>query len=122
MDFLYNAVVVLHFVGWALVLGGYFASTRSRGLARSVFDGAMTALVCGIVMMGLIESGNAGPEDFPRAKLIVKLTVALVIAVLATIAHRQGRKADNGTGPVTPAVKHAIGGLTLVNIIVAAFW
>lgn len=122
MDILYNVFVVLHFVGWAMVFGGYLASMRSPGLYRGVFDGALTVLVSGIVMMGLIESGSAGPDNFPRMKLVVKLSVAVVIAILAVLAHRQGRKADNGTGAVTPALKHAIGGLTLVNIIIAAFW
>lgn len=122
MDFLYNVFVLLHFVGWAIVLGGYLASLRTPGLYRGIFHGAATALVAGIVMMGLIESGTAGPEQFDRAKLTVKLLVALVITVLAFLARRQGRKADNGTGAVDPGLKHAIGGLTLLNIVVAVFW
>ncbi len=121
MDFLYNVVVVLHFVGWAIVLGGYLASMRSPGLYRGVFHGAATALVAGIVMMGLIESETAGPTP-PDGKLMVKFGIALVITVLAFLARRQGRKADNGTGAVAPALKHAIGALVLVNIVVAVFW
>jgi hypothetical protein len=122
VEFLYDVFVVLHFVGWAIVLGGYLASLRTPGLYRGVFHGAATALVAGIVMMGLIESGTAGPDGIDRAKLGVKLAVAAVITVLAFLARRQGRKADNGTGAVTPGLKHAIGGLTLVNIVVAVFW
>lgn len=122
METLYNVFVVLHFVGWAVVLGGYLASLRSPGLYRGVFHGAATALVAGIVMMGLIESGTAGPQGVPDGKLPVKVSVALVIAVLAFLARRQGRKADNGTGAVTPGLKHAIGALVLVNIVVAVFW
>jgi hypothetical protein len=122
MDFLYHLFVVLHFVGWAMVFGGYLATLRGKALARVAFDGAMTVLVSGIVMMGLIESGTAGPSGFPREKLIVKLGVALVVAILAVVARRQGKKADNGTGPVTPAVKHAIGALTAANILIAVFW
>ncbi|AEG43538.1 hypothetical protein [Isoptericola variabilis] len=123
MEFLYNVVAVLHFVGWAIVLGGYLASLRTPGLYRGVFHGAATALVAGAVMMGLLESGavDAGFE-VDRTKLTVKLLVALVIAVLAFLAKRQGAKRDNGTGPVTPGLKHTIGALTLVNIVVAVFW
>ncbi|WP_425954954.1 hypothetical protein [Xylanimonas sp. McL0601] len=122
MDFLFDAFAFLHFVGWAIVLGGYLASLRTPGLYRGVFHGAATALVAGIVMMGLIESGTAGPDDFSRAKLVTKLVVALVITVLAFVARRQGTKGDNGTGAVAPGVKHAIGALTIVNIAVAVFW
>jgi hypothetical protein len=46
--------------------------------------------------------------------------VALVIAVLAFVAKRQGDRASDGA--VAPGVKHAIGGLTLVNVLVAVFW
>lgn len=122
MTFLYNAFLVLHFVGWAIVLGGYLASMKTPGLYRGVFHGAATALVSGIVMMGLIESGTAGPSWVERPWLITKLTIALVITILAFLARRQGRKADNGTGAVTPVLKHSIGVLVLVNIIVAVFW
>jgi hypothetical protein len=87
-----------------------------------VFHGAMAALTAGVVMMGLIESGTAGPSDYSRLKLAVKLTVTLVIALLALVARIQGGKSDNGTGRVAPGVKHSIGLLTLANIVVAVFW
>ncbi|WP_159795947.1 hypothetical protein [Puerhibacterium puerhi] len=121
MSFLYNVFVFLHFLGWAIVLGGYLASLRSPGLYRGVFHGAATALVAGIVMFGLLEAG-AVDNPFDRTKLTVKLVVALVITVLAFLARRQGAKGDNGTGAVTPGLKHAIGGLTIVNMLVAVFW
>ena len=121
MEFLYNVFVLLHFVGWAIVLGGYIASMRAPGLYRGVFHGAATALVAGVVMMGLIESGSVD-NDVDRAKLTVKLVVALVIAVLAFLARRQGAKRDNGTGPVAPGIKHGVGAFTLINIVVAVFW
>jgi len=122
MDAVFNVFLVLHFVGWAIVLGGYVATLRSPGLARGVFHGAATALVSGIVMMGIIESGAGGPDYIERGWLIAKLCIALVITVLAFLAKRQGSKADNGTGAVSPVLKHSIGALTLVNILVAVFW
>ncbi|WP_175007893.1 hypothetical protein [Cellulosimicrobium sp. TH-20] len=123
MEFLYNVFVALHFIGWAIVLGGYLASLRSPGLYKGVFHGALTALVAGIAMVGIGEASvwenwsNGGPD---MAKIGVKLVVALVISVLAFVAKRQGAKAADGA--VAPGLKHAIGGLTLVNILVAVFW
>jgi hypothetical protein len=124
MDFLYNLLAVLHFVGWAIVLGGYLASLRTPGLYRGVFHGAATALVAGVLMVGVAEMGDvwAEGEEPSMGKIGVKLAVALLIAVLAFLAKRQGAKRDNGTGPVTPGLKHAIGALTLLNIVVAVFW
>ncbi|PZR54945.1 hypothetical protein DNL40_00665 [Xylanimonas oleitrophica] len=119
MNVLFDVFLFLHFVGWAIVLGGYLASMRTPGLYRGVFHGAATALVAGVVMFGIIESQGWG---FDRAALTVKLLLALVITVLAFLAKRQGAKGDNGTGAVAPGLKHAIGGLTLVNMVVAVFW
>ncbi|MCA5892572.1 hypothetical protein LEP48_04285 [Isoptericola sp. NEAU-Y5] len=123
MEILYNALLVLHFLGWAIVLGGYIASITSPGLYRGVFHGAATALVAGVLMVGVAEMsdlwGDGGPS---MAKIGVKLTIALIITVLAFVAKRQGSKGDNGTGAVAPGLKHSIGALTLVNILIAVFW
>ncbi|MCK9792487.1 hypothetical protein M1843_01840 [Isoptericola sp. 4D.3] len=123
MEFLYNVFVALHFVGWAIVLGGYIASIKSPGLYRGVFHGAATALVAGVLMVGTAEMADLWADGGPSmAKIGVKLGIALVIAVLAFLAKRQGAKGDNGTGAVAPGLKHSIGALTLVNILVAVFW
>ncbi|ANC31079.1 hypothetical protein [Isoptericola dokdonensis] len=123
MEFVYNLLAFLHFVGWAIVLGGYLVSLRSPGLYRGVFHGALAALVGGVGMVGVAEASGMWDDGGPdMAKIAVKLTFALVIAVLAFVAKRQGAKGDNGTGAVAPGVKHAIGALTLVNIVVAVFW
>lgn len=117
MEFLYNVLAVLHFVGWAIVLGGYLASLRSPGLYKGVFHGALTALLAGALMVGVAEMGDLYSPD--HLKIGLKLGIALVIAVLAFVAHRQGKK--NADGAVAPGLKHAIGALTLVNIVVAVF-
>ncbi|MEU2200823.1 MAG: hypothetical protein HOP97_00460 [Terrabacter sp.] len=123
MEFLYHVFVALHFVGWAIVLGGYIASIKSPGLYRGVFHGAATALVAGVLMVGIAEMGDLWADGGPSmAKIGVKLVIALIIAVLAFVAKRQGSKGDNGTGAVAPGLKHSIGALTLVNILVAVFW
>lgn len=123
MEFLYHVFVALHFVGWAIVLGGYIASIKGPGLYRGVFHGALTALVAGVLMVGIAEMGDLWADGGPSmAKIGVKLVIALIIAVLAFVAKRQGSKGDNGTGAVAPGLKHSIGALTLVNILVAVFW
>ncbi len=102
------------------MLGGDLASLRSPGLYKGVFPGALTALVAGIAMVGIGEASVWGDGCPYMAKIGVKLVIALVIAVLAFVAKRQGAKSSDGA--VAPGLKHAIGGLTLVNIFVAVFW
>lgn len=115
MEFLYHVFTVLHFVGWAIVLGGYFASMRTPELNKGVFHGAATAALAGILMVGVAEMGGLWDDAGPSmAKIGVKLIIAVIIAVLAFLAVKKGDK-------VTPALKHSIGALTLVNIIVAVF-
>ncbi|ACZ22730.1 hypothetical protein Sked_28280 [Sanguibacter keddieii DSM 10542] len=114
MDFLYNAIVVLHLVGWAIVLGGYIATVRQPGVYRGTFHGAATALVTGILLVGLAESVDSLGKDPSMVKIGIKLVVALAVTVLALVAKKKGDQ-------VAPGVKHAIGGLTLVNIVIAVF-
>ena len=115
MEFLYHVFTVLHFVGWAIVLGGYFVSMRTPGLNKGVFHGAATAAVAGILMVGVAEMGGLWDDGGPSmTKIGIKLVIAVIIAVLAFLAVKKGDK-------VTPGLKHTIGALTLVNIIIAVF-
>ncbi|SNS56288.1 hypothetical protein SAMN06309944_0800 [Micrococcales bacterium KH10] len=111
MDFLYNFFLVLHFVGWAIVLGGYIATIKQPEVYRGTLHGALTALVSGIAMVGI---GEMGDRDFNMVKIGIKLTVALVVVILALIAKNRPEVAK-------PGIKHAIGGLTVVNIVLAVF-
>lgn len=111
MELLYNLVLVLHLVGWAIVLGGWFATLKSPGVYRGTLHGVLTALVTGVVMVGIASSSDA-VHDPDNTKVGIKLLVAVVVTVLAVLARRKG-------DAVAPGVKHAIGGLTLVNVAVA---
>lgn len=114
MDFFYNLLLVLHLVGWAIVLGGYIATIRQPGVYRGTFHGAATALVTGVLMVGLAESVDSLDKDPSMVKIGIKLVIALVVTVLALVAKKRG-------DAVAPAVKHTIGGLTLVNVVIAVF-
>ncbi len=121
MRLVYDLLLFLHFVGWAIVLGGYLATMRSPGLYRGVFHGILTALIAGTGALIVAQSSSDLPNpDLP--KMLTKLALTLVIAVCAYFAKRQGDKGDNGTGPVRRELKQTIGALTLINLAVAVFW
>lgn len=113
MTVLYNVLLVLHLVGWAIVLGGTVTNIRKPRIAPGVLHGALTALVTGILMVGLAE----GPLDYDvnHVKVAVKLIIAALVTVLVILA---GRRKD---GPTSGAVG-LIAGLTVVNIAVAVLW
>jgi len=119
MQFVLNIFIVLHFLGLALLFGGFIVQVKSaeKGVSRWMFDGALTSLITGVVMVGIIESGvtdDVAPSASFHAKIAVKLLVVLVITVLAIIGRRR-------KGP-QPALWGTIGLLTLANIVIAVFW
>jgi hypothetical protein len=113
VDILYKALVVLHLVGMAILVGGWLATARTPKVLPAMWHGALTQLVTGVALVGL-ASGGAVDREVDNAKVAVKLVVALVVAALVMVHRRkQG---------VSPGTVHAIGGLALLNVLVAVFW
>ena len=58
MQFVLNIFIILHFLGLALLFGGFIVQAKSaeKGVSRWMLDGALTQLVTGIIMVGIIES------------------------------------------------------------------
>lgn len=113
MDFLYNAFLLIHILSWAFMLGSWLATMNKPGLAKGFPHAALTALVTGLTMFVLKEMED-GDAQVSHMKIGIKLLVNLVVVVLAFRAQKKG--ADAPKGLIT-----AIGGLTIVNIIVAVF-
>lgn len=117
MEFLYNVLIVLHFVGLASLLGGFIVqmSSPAKGVNAAMLHGALTQLVTGVLMVGIVESDQLPDEgELNMTKIAVKLGVVLVITVLAFI----GRKRQ----PPQVALWGVIGVLTLANVVIAVFW
>lgn len=117
MEFLRNVLLVLHFIGLAAILGGVLSqirSIRSGGavVTSGIMHGGWLQLVTGLGLVGVVEAGDLAELD--NIKIGVKLLVMIAVVVLAFI----NRKKD----AVPSAVLGVIGGLTVLNIIVAVFW
>ncbi len=115
VQFVYNVLLVLHFVGLASLLGGFLVQMKSpdKGVNPAMLHGAITQLVTGVLMVGLAESG-AVVENLDMAKIGVKLTIALIVTVLAFVGRRKQ--------PPQVALWGVIGALGLVNVVIAVFW
>jgi len=117
MEILRNILLVLHFIGLASLLGGFLTqmSGFKTGAVRinpAIRHGALTQLVTGVLLVGVIQMGDLGEVD--NLKIAVKLVIVLVITVLAFAF----RKKD----PVAVPVLGTIGLLTIANIVIAVFW
>lgn len=116
MDFVYNLLVILHFIGLASVVGGFLVQMKSpaKGVNPAMIHGALTQLVTGVAMVGLVESGVVADEEIDSNKIAVKLGITLIITVLAFV----GRKKT----PPQVAFWGAIGALSIANIFIAVLW
>ena len=113
MELAYNLVLIVHFIGLASVVGGFLVQMKSpeKGVNPAMWHGALTQLVTGVILVGLAEMQD---WDVDHAKIGVKLALTAVITVLAFI----GRKKPL---PQT-AFWGIIGGVSIVNIIIAVLW
>ncbi|HEX6247979.1 MAG TPA: hypothetical protein VFZ64_08940 [Nocardioidaceae bacterium] len=113
MEILRDILVFLHFIGLAALFGGLFVQVTSdpRVVNNAVIHGALTQLVTGLALVGVLEGLDA---EVDNAKIGVKLLVALVITVLA-FANRKKTSIPSG-------LFFGLMGLTALNIAVAVFW
>lgn len=121
LDILRYSLVVLHFVGFASLFGGFLTQMRamSAGTAKIVpamVHGVWTVFVAGLLLVGLAEYRIAMGAGFEidHMKIGVKSLVAIVVLVLVMAF----RKKESVKAPVFGA----IGALTLLNVILAVFW
>lgn len=116
MAFVYNVLLVLHFIGLAALLGGFIVQMKSpdKGVNPAMLHGALTQLVTGVLMVGILEAGLLPDEVANVPKVTTKLAIVVIITVLAFIGRRRT--------PPQVALWAAIGALTLVNVLIAVFW
>jgi len=115
VDVLRIILLILHFLGLAALLGGflYGMSDKVKRFASGMMHGALTQLVTGIALVG-VAYGSGNGDHVDNGKITVKLLVALTITVLVLMY----RKKDAVPVPIWATV----GGLTILNVIVAVAW
>jgi hypothetical protein len=110
MEVAIKLVLILHFIGLSMLLGGalYQVREKAKNIVRPMLDGAYTQLLTGIALVGLLQAND---EEVNNVKVGVKLAIALVIAVLCFVNRK---KRSNNV-----AVWGAVLGLSLANIVIA---
>lgn len=105
--------LVIHILGFAALLGGLLAQARDedKRITPIIRDGAGTAFVAGILLVGFLEMGD-GPVA--HDKIGVKFLISLVILVLV-MANMRKPKIPHG-------LYWALTALTVLNIVIAIFW
>ncbi|MDQ2755421.1 MAG: hypothetical protein M3Y71_02475 [Actinomycetota bacterium] len=134
MSVLENLVLVLHLLGMAAILGGWFATRTSPRVHPAVLWGARAQLVTGLLLVGLVEAANdpADPPNHPKigVKLIVALGVLACVEIANARQKRAGLEVSTGGGSTMTATTTAVAAplvqvaaaLTLLNVLVAVLW
>ncbi len=112
-------LVILHFIGLSYLLGSFLVEIKDviRGqgrVMRGMLDGALLQLITGIALVGIYSAGLVEGEEVNNSKVAVKLSVAVVVYVLALVFRKRV--------PAPSWALWAIGGLTLANVIIAVSW
>ncbi|MEU7135616.1 hypothetical protein [Streptomyces sp. NPDC046261] len=116
MDVLLHAVVGLHIVGIAALLGGFLTQMKAMGkgearMTPAMLHGALTMLVTGVALVGI---NQAQDHALNTVKLGVKMALLVVILGLVYV------KRDDEK--VEAAAFGTVGALTTANIFIAVLW
>ena len=113
MEILRLVLLFLHVLGFAALFGGLVVQARNseKSVNAAMRDGVGTAFLAGLLLVGVLESGD---DPVNHAKIGVKFAIGLVLLVLVMA---------NARKPTIPQGLWA--GLLLLsvaNIAVAIFW
>ncbi|WP_328537140.1 hypothetical protein [Streptomyces sp. NBC_00344] len=116
MDELINAVVGLHIIGIAALLGGFLTQLGAMRSDTARFGppmlyGALTMLVTGVALIGLSQADG---YTISTVKYGIKLAVLIVILGLVYVKRDDER--------IDKRLFGVVGGLTIVNIFIALLW
>ena len=114
MEVARQVLLFLHLLGLASLVGGWLvqvAATEGRTVTNAILHGAITQVVTGLGLVGVLEGLD---RDVDNVKVAVKLAVGLVVLALAWVNRRRG---------VLPSgLFFGLGGLAVANVAVAVFW
>lgn len=117
MSVLYNILVAVHLLGMAAIVGGYLSVLKAPRISEVMVWGARIQLLSGLVLVGLGESVDSLGKDYDHAKIGVKLVISLVIVAVAEIGRARQKRGEG-----SPNFAHIVGGLAIVNALIAVLW
>ncbi|MGZ5404498.1 MAG: hypothetical protein ACXWDL_07590 [Nocardioides sp.] len=113
MDLARVILLFVHLLGWAALFGGLVVQAKDveKQVNGAMRDGAGTAFLAGLLLVGVLEAGDASVD---HVKVGVKFAIGLVILVLVMA---------NAKKPSIPQGLYVgLLLLTVANVGVAVFW
>ena len=115
MDVLTTILVTIHVVSAAAIVGGWFAHFRNPTVTASQWIGSIGMILTGIALFGVAMATWEDPNH-------MKLGIKFLIGVIVFLAALLGRRRLNRGEAVPTGLAHAVGGLGLVNMLIALLW
>ncbi len=116
MEILRSILVVLHLVGMAIIVGGYFTYMRSPRVVAGMLHASFMQLVTGLALAGIAEAMGS-PNHM---KIGIKLVLAILVTVFAFIGNRKQKAHDQAHGPQPSAtMAHLTGVFAILAVIIA---
>lgn len=118
MEILRDILLILHILGFAGIIAGVLMQLPAvkEGAAKingAILHSSILMLITGLALVGVAYGRGLG-EFVDNAKIGVKSAVLIVILVLAIIGKVKKRASGGLLG--------AIGGLAVLNVILAVVW
>jgi hypothetical protein len=112
MDLAFDVVLFLHLLGMGALFGGAIVQIRAdrRSVNAAMLYGALTQVVTGLLLVGILESD----ADVDNAKVGAKFALGVVIALLAFVNRRKSSVPDG--------LYYGLLGVIVLTVGVAVFW
>lgn len=113
METLRLVLLFVHLLGWAALFGGLVVQAKDpeKRVNGPMRDGAGTAFLAGLLLVGVLEAGDEGID---HVKIGVKFGVGLVILVLVM--------ANTRKPSIPQGLYVGLLLLTVLNVGLAVFW
>ena len=117
MDILRVILLILHFVGLAMLFGGFLVQQKAIASGEGrvlpiMWRGALAQIVTGVLLVATIQMGDL--FEVNNVKIAVKLVIAIVITVLVFVYRKKE--------PAPSWALWTVGLLTFANIVIAVAW
>lgn len=121
LEILRTALLILHFLGLAALIGPVLLRRRpSSGAVPVMLTGAVVQLLTG---NGLIAANQLQGMHVIETKMVVKLALALAALILMIVAAVRLRRATKtGKQAGTTGLEHAAAGSGGIALLVAVVW
>lgn len=117
MSAAYDLTLIVHLLGMAALVGGWFAGLPQPTVGRLMLWGARMQIVTGVVLVGLGEGVSSLDIDPDRNKVGLKLLIAVAVLAFAELSRSRDKR---GVGE--PWLTNTAGYLAVLNVVVAVAW